>query len=139
MITYRTDSQLDTTTFKDLIQRTTLRRRLNDDALLQRMLDNADFLYTAWDGDRVVGFTRGLTDYGDVTYVADLGIDQEYWHQGIGKQLLGLIDQQLGPNLHTVLVASKLAENYYEKMGYVKDPRGYVKNPVTLDQHDWTV
>jgi GNAT superfamily N-acetyltransferase len=115
--------------FKDLIRRTTLNRQLDDDHKLQRMLDNADFLYTAWDGAQPVGFVRGLSDYGDVTYVADLGVDQNYWRQGIGKQLLALIDRELGTGMHTVLLASELAADYYAKVGFTKDPRGYIKNP----------
>lgn len=129
MITYRTDAPLDVVTFRDLVKRTTLNRDLDDDAKGQRMLDNADFLYTAWDGDRVVGFIRGLTDYGDVVYVADLGIDQEYWRQGIGKSLLSLIDQELGTKMHVVLLASELAADYYAKVGFAKHPRGYIKSP----------
>ena len=129
MITYRTDAPLDVVTFRDLVKRTTLNRDLDDDAKVQRMLDNADFLYTAWDGDRVVGFIRGLTDYGDVVYVADLGIDQEYWRQGIGKSLLNLIDQELGTKMHVVLLASELAADYYAKVGFAKHPRGYIKGP----------
>ena len=129
MITYRTDAPLDVVTFRDLVKRTTLNRDLDDDAKVQRMLDNSDFLYTAWDGDRVVGFIRGLTDYGDVVYVADLGIDQEYWRQGIGKRLLNLIDQELGTKMHVVLLASELAADYYAKVGFTKHPRGYIKSP----------
>ncbi|GAX01328.1 GNAT family N-acetyltransferase [Secundilactobacillus silagei] len=129
IIEYKNDVKLDVPTFRDLIKRTTLNRQLDDDDKLQRMIDNADFLYTAWDGDQVVGYTRGLTDYGDVTYVADLGIDQVYWHQGIGRHLLQMIDAQFGEKLHTVLFASKLAENYYAKVGYTKSDRGYTKSP----------
>lgn len=127
MIEYRTDEKINVLTFKELITRTTLHRRLDDLVRLQNMLDHADFMYTAWDDSQVIGYIRGLTDYGDVTYIADLGIDKKYWHQGIGTKLLALVEQELGTDLNTVLVASQLAENYYEKVGFTKTTRGYLK------------
>lgn len=139
MIEFQTKKELNVATFKDLIQRTKLHRQLNNEDKLQKMITNADFLYTAWNGKKVVGYVRGLTDYADVVYVADLGVDENYRHQGIGKGLLKLIDENLGQELHSVLLASEYAKDYYAKVGYEKDNRGYVKNPQHLDAHDWTV
>ncbi|KRN03360.1 hypothetical protein FD13_GL000144 [Levilactobacillus senmaizukei DSM 21775 = NBRC 103853] len=139
MIEYKVDKMLDVATFKDLILRAKIHRQTNDDAKLQRMLDNANYLFTAWDGDQVVGYTRGLTDYADAVYVADLAVDEHYRYQGIGRHLLELVDQEVGHSIHSVLFASELAKDFYAKIGYTKDPRGYVKNPVHLDPDDWTV
>lgn len=139
MIEFKTKKELDEATFKDLIIRTKLHRQLNNDDKLQKMIENADFLYTAWDGEKVVGYVRGLSDYADMIYVADLGVDENYRHQGIGKGLLKLVDENLGKELHSVLLASEYAKDYYAKVGYIKDERGYIKNPQHLDKHDWTV
>ncbi|WP_125544776.1 GNAT family N-acetyltransferase [Levilactobacillus lindianensis] len=139
MITYQMDAKLDAANFKDLLVRTELHRQINDDQKLQGMLDHADFLYTAWDGDKVVGYVRGLTDYADVIYIADLAVDADYRHQGIARHLLGMVQDQLGQTLHTVLLASLYAKDFYAKIGFTKDSRGYVKNPQHLDPADWTV
>lgn len=139
MITYQTDQKLDVATFKDLILRAKIHRQTNDHAKLQRMLTNADFLFTAWDGDEVVGYVRGITDYADAVYVSDLAVDDQHRYAGIGRRLLEMVDEQVGHELHSVLFASEYAKDFYGKIGYMKDPRGYVKNPAHLDPNDWTV
>jgi len=128
-ITYRKYATLSISDFRDLIVRTQLNRDVDDEEKLRKMRDNADFLYTAWDGQKVVGYIRGLTDDADVLYIADLGIDKDYWRQGIGRQLLKMIDEGIGAHVHQVLLASELAAGYYSKVGFTKDTRGYMRQP----------
>jgi N-acetylglutamate synthase-like GNAT family acetyltransferase len=128
-IKYEKEELLTIPTFRDLIKRTTLNRDVTDDDKLLNERDNSDFFYTAWDGDEVVGYVRGLTDYADVLYVADLGVDKAYWHQGIGRELMAMVDAGIGQHLHQVLLASEYAADYYAKLGFTKVPRGYIKQP----------
>ena len=38
--------------------------------------------------NQIVGVLFGLTDYAYWLYVTDLGVDRDYLHQGIGKELM---------------------------------------------------
>ncbi len=126
MITYRTDRHITTAQLRQVYEAAGLHRRL-DESRLAAAIAGADFLLTAWDDERLVGACRGLTDYADVIYIADLAVDQTYAKQGIGRQLLQLVDELSGGDLNQVLLASAVAADYYAKVGFTKHPRGYFK------------
>lgn len=125
--------------FKAIIERSGLHRQTDDQKKLQNMLMNASILISAWDENTIVGYIRVLTDYGDVAYVADLAVDKNYWNKGIGRNLMSELEAVLGDRIHIVLLASELAKDYYEKIGFSHDPRGYVKVPKNISPSDWTV
>lgn len=139
MIEYKTNEPITVAQFEAIIRETGLTRRLDDKERLKKMMLHADFLITAWEDEQLVGFARGLSDYSSVVYVADLGVAKAHWKKGIGRGLMAKVIEYVGEDTHIVLLASKLAEDYYAKLGFTKDPRGYVKLPVTLHQDDWRV
>jgi len=50
------------------------------------MIDHADLTITAWDGSKLVGIARAITDYSYCCYLSDLAVDRAYQNLGIGKQ-----------------------------------------------------
>ena len=139
MIEYKTNKPITVEQFEGIIRETGLTRRLDDKERLANMMTHADFLITAWEAGEIVGFARGLSDYSSVVYVADLGVAKTHWKRGIGRSLMEQVVAYVGEDTHIVLLASKLAEDYYSRLGFIKDPRGYVKLPVTLHKDDWQV
>ncbi|MBP1047259.1 GNAT family N-acetyltransferase [Enterococcus sp. BWM-S5] len=139
MIEYKINEPVSVGQFETIIRKTGLTRRLDDKERLEKMMTHADFLITAWEDNQIVGFARGLSDYSSVVYVADLGVDTKHWKKGIGRGLMNQIINYVGEDTHIVLLASKLAEEYYSRLGFVKDPRGYVKLPVNMHKDDWQV
>ncbi|MEY2373982.1 GNAT family N-acetyltransferase [Lentilactobacillus buchneri] len=135
-ITYSMTKTMRVSDYQDIVTRAKLHRQLNDETKIYNMLQHADYLFTAWDGDKLVGFSRGMTDYGDMVYVGDLGVDENYRKLGIGHHLLDMVSEKFGSGMHVGLFASEMAKDYYEKVGFTKDPRGYMKNPDPLDPHD---
>lgn len=127
MIEYSSKRSITVEELKEVLQRSTLgkRRRLDDDQRLQRNLDHADFLCTAWDADLLIGMARGLTDFGDVAYLADLCVDKHYQHQGIGKQLVQQVKGVIGDDVKIVLFAAPAAVNYYPKIGFTANRNGF--------------
>lgn len=126
MITYKKHHQLAAGDVARVYQKAGLKRNL-DLEHLAGMIAGADFVYTAWDGEVLIGVCRGLTDYTDIIYVADLAVDQDYARQGIGRHLLAMVEELAGDTMRTALLASPVAAEYYEKVGYTKHPRGYIK------------
>jgi GNAT superfamily N-acetyltransferase len=74
-------------------------------------------LVTAWDGDKLVGVARSMTDFHYACYLSDLAVDQDYQRQGIGKQLQILTQQQLGRYCKLILIAAPAANAYYGRIG----------------------
>jgi predicted N-acetyltransferase YhbS len=81
-------------------------------------LQHADVLCTAWDGDKLVGVARSVTDFAYCCYLSDLAVDEAYQRMGIGKGLIEATKSKLGPKAFIVLLAAPKAEGYYAKVGF---------------------
>jgi GNAT superfamily N-acetyltransferase len=127
-ITYSTDSSLDVFHVIDLYNRSTLgeRRPVDKPDVFQGMIDNASILVTAWDEKKLVGIARSLSDFVYVTYLSDLAVDENYQQQGIGKQLIELTQAQTSLDCMMVLLAAPKANDYYPKLGFTPNPRGWM-------------
>jgi GNAT superfamily N-acetyltransferase len=106
--------------FIDVLRRSTLaeRRPVDDVRCVQAMLRHANLLCTAWDGNLLVGVARSVTDFEFCCYLSDLAVDQAYQKHGIGRQLVQLTREQLGPRALLILLAAPKAEGYYPKLGF---------------------
>lgn len=106
--------------FIDLLNRSTLgaRRPVDDPKSIAAMLCHADLLCTAWDGDKLVGIARSVTDFEFCCYLSDLAVDEAYQKRGIGKKLIALTKSRLGSKAFIILVAAPKAEGYYSKIGF---------------------
>lgn len=127
-IEYRTDATLDVHHVIDLYNRSTLgeRRPVNKPDVFQGMIDKASIIVTAWDDKKLVGIARSLSDFVYVTYLADLAVDENYQHQGIGRQLIDLTQAQTAPECMMVLLAAPKANDYYPKLGFTHNPRAWM-------------
>lgn len=127
-IIYRDDAQLTVEQVIELYKKSTLgeRRPIDRPDVFAGMINNADIIITAWDGDNLIGISRALTDYTYVTYLADLAVDEHYQHQGIGKQLIEETQQRTEPQCMMVLLAAPKANDYYPKLGFTHNPRAWM-------------
>ncbi|WP_390406674.1 GNAT family N-acetyltransferase [Lacticaseibacillus jixiensis] len=101
--------------------------RPTDSAHLAGMIAGGSEFRLAFADDQIVGVLRALTDYTDVVYIAELAVSADFQHQGIGRALVADLEATLGPKLNYVLLASEVAQDYYQHLGYEPDPRGYFK------------
>ena len=133
-IHYSIDAVIDVAQFRDVLVRSTLgeRRPIDDIACMGGMLEHADIITTAWDQDKLVGVSRSLTDWHYACYLADLAVDVTYQRRGIGKHLIELTQQLLGPQCKIILLAAPAAKDYYEKIGFAYNPRAWM---LDRDQH----
>ncbi len=119
-IRYETSRQISADEFVDLLKRSTLaeRRPVDDRETIRAMLQHANLLCTAWDGEKLVGVARSLTDFEYCCYLSDLAIDEVYQKQGIGRELVRLTQTKLGSSAKLILLAAPKAEGYYPKIGF---------------------
>jgi predicted N-acetyltransferase YhbS len=127
MIQFRDDANITAEQAIDLYIRSTLgeRRPIHNEETFEAMLKNANLTITAWDEETLVGIARTLTDFAYVAYLADLAVDQQYQHSGIGKQLIANTQSRLGPECMIVLLAAPKANEYYEHIGFEHNPRAW--------------
>lgn len=127
-IDYRHNAKLTVDAAIDLYKRSTLgeRRPIDRPDIFEGMLNNANLTITAWDGERLVGISRCLTDFTYVAYLADLAVDSEYQRRGVGKRLIQETKQRLWPECMVVLLAAPMANDYYPKVGFEHNPRAWL-------------
>ena len=106
--------------FVDLLKHSTLaeRRPVDDPKCIKAMIENANLLCTAWDGEKLVGVARSVTDFAYCCYLSDLAVDEAYQKQGIGRELIRLTQSRLGSRAKIILLAAPKAEGYYPRIGF---------------------
>ena len=127
MIDYRDNASITAEQAIDLYKRSTLgeRRPIHNIQTFEAMLKNANLIITAWDGEKLIGISRSLTDFAYVAYLADLAVDQQYQRSGIGKQLIEETKARLGTECMIVLLAAPKANEYYAHIGFEHNPRAW--------------
>ncbi len=111
----------------DLYIRSTLgeRRPIHNRHAFENMFRHANLIISAWDGDKLIGISRSLTDFSYVAYLSDLAVDALYQKQGIGKQLIENTKLQLEPECMLVLLAAPKAREYYGPLGFEQHPSAW--------------
>lgn len=129
---YRTDRPLTVDQYITLLNASTLgeRRPVDRPDIVKQMLAHANLLVTAWDGDRLVGAARCLTDYGFVTYCSDLCVLASEQRKGIGRELLRKV-MEVAP-CRIVLLSAPKAVDYYPRIGFTQHPSAWTILPGEL-------
>jgi predicted N-acetyltransferase YhbS len=120
ILSYQINTPISPEQFADIIRRSGLRRPVDSLDRLAQMLEHANLTITAWDGDKLVGISRSLTDFSYCCYLSDLAVDREYQRQGIGQELVRRTQETLGDEVMILLLASPEAMEYYPHIGFEK-------------------
>ena len=134
MLTYSSSRCITPEKFRDLLIRSTLhgRRPIDDPAAMRGMLENANLIISCWDGDLLVGIARSVTDFHYCCYLSDLAVDQKYQRQGIGRRLIEMTHEQIGPHARIILLAAPAAKDYYSRLGFEHCPRAWMQDKSQL-------
>ena len=126
-ITYSSSDKISSDQAIDLYIRSTLgeRRPISNRQAFENMYKHANLIISAWDGDKLIGISRSLTDFSYVAYLSDLAVDALYQKQGIGKQLIENTKLQLEPECMLVLLAAPKAREYYGPLGFEQHPSAW--------------
>jgi GNAT superfamily N-acetyltransferase len=95
--------------------------RASEPASLERALRGTTEFATAWDGDRLVGTARSISDGAQNALIATVVVDPAYQGLGVGERMLRLlIDGRDLVRFH--LAATPGLEGWYRKLGFIPDP-----------------
>ncbi|GKS65943.1 GNAT family N-acetyltransferase [Nitrospira sp.] len=93
----------------------------------KEMLQHTDLTLCAWDGERLIGFGRVLTDFIYRATIWDVIVDQAYQGQGIGTEIVKRILNH--PRLSRVELVWLCTRRpgFYERLGFTsKEQTGMV-------------
>ncbi|HJV85857.1 MAG TPA: GNAT family N-acetyltransferase [Noviherbaspirillum sp.] len=125
-ISYCRDTRISPEQLADVFRRSGIRRPVEDLPRMAAMLAHANLLVTAWDGERLVGVARALTDFSYCCYLSDLAVDLQYQKGGIGRTLVDQVREAIGEKSMLLLLAAPEAMQYYPKIGFEAVPNGWI-------------
>jgi GNAT superfamily N-acetyltransferase len=72
----------------------------------------------AWDGERLVGFVRALSDGHLAAYVEDVMVHQDYRHGGVGDLIMSRLLGEIGQSANVSLFCERPVARFYERNGF---------------------
>ena len=124
-ITFRTDLIPPTQQVIGLYNRAGLPRPTGDYERMHQLLEQADLIVSAWDGEKLIGISRTITDWVWSAYLADLAVDPDHERSGIGKRLVGITRSRLEGRCMLLLLSVPTAMEYYPKIGFNHENRAF--------------
>jgi ribosomal protein S18 acetylase RimI-like enzyme len=83
------------------------------------MLQETDLAVSAWDGNRLVGFGRLLTDYVYRASIWDVIVDRDYQGQDIGTEIVQrLLHHPSLKRVELFWLCTRDKQTFYEKLGF---------------------
>lgn len=125
-IVYKVNEPVSVDEVIRVFQSSGITRPINQKERIQKMLDYANLIVTAWHKGKLVGIGRALTDYCYCCYLSDLAVDKEYQKTGIGKTIIERIKEIIGEETALILLSAPNAMDYYPKVGFDKVENGYI-------------
>ena len=125
-IDYRHNHALDPVEIAWLFASSGINRPTGDLPRLARMFAQANLVISAWDGSRLVGVSRALTDFCYCCYLSDLAVDGAYQKSGIGQELIRRTRAAIGEEVSLILLSAPAAMDYYPKVGFARADNAFV-------------
>ena len=86
-------------------------------------MKNFETVYSAWDGDKLIGMICTMDDGIMTAYVHYLLVDPEYHNQTIGRKLVEMVKEKYEDYLRIVLVAYNDEVHFYENCGFKREEK----------------
>jgi predicted N-acetyltransferase YhbS len=125
-IVFKINTPLRSKEVSDVFKSSGIKRPADDLDRIQRMIDNADVNISAWDGDKLVGIARAITDFTYCCYLSDLAVSKEYQKTGIGTELVERLRDHLGEEVSLLLLSAPTAMEYYPRIGFEKSEKAFL-------------
>ncbi len=92
------------------------------------MLENTDYHFSAWDGQRLVGFARVLTDRIYRATLWDVVVHPDYQKRGVGEELMNrVLSHPVLSRVDKFWLNTRDKSRFYEKFGFVRSDQGMVR------------
>lgn len=103
-----------------------INRPTADKDRIEKMYVNSNLVITAWDDNILIGIARSLTDFCYACYLSDLAVRSEYQKRGVGRMLISLTQNEIGPETSLILIAAPSAVSYYPAAGFEELKNGFI-------------
>lgn len=87
-ILYRDTHEIDLDQLTVLFNSAGWERRTADRERLAQLVRGSTYVVSAWDGDRLAGFARAISDGAFNAYISTVAVLPDYQQRGIGRELI---------------------------------------------------
>ncbi len=94
-------------------------RRASDETMLSGAWENSTVRVAAFDGDRLAGLARGLSDGHTTLFVCDLLVHPVYQGQGLAAELMRRLCKPHEGIYQTILITDPETIPFYTKLGFM--------------------
>ncbi len=126
LIEYKVNEPLSVTDVIDLFESSGIGRPTNNPERIRKMLDKANLIVSAWEGDKLIGIARSLTDFAYCTYLSDLAVRREYQKRKVGSSLIQITRSEVGEASMLLLLSNESAMGYYPKLGFERASNAFM-------------
>ncbi|MCM3412136.1 GNAT family N-acetyltransferase [Metabacillus litoralis] len=123
--TYKVHDKISAAELSQVFKASGIRRPVDDLDRLQKMIEQADVIITARTDNQVIGVARVITDFSYCCYLSDLAVDKDHQKAGIGKNLIKLLQEEIGEEVSLLLLSAPEAMEYYPKIGFTSFDNGF--------------
>jgi GNAT superfamily N-acetyltransferase len=116
-ITYSEEKDIDPETVRDFFCTYATWKVPTGIKQWKRMLLNSCAVVSAWDGDRLIGTVRGLSDEVRFAKVLDILVHPEYRRTGIGTEIMLRLLSHPTMQVRGVSLGTPDQREFYEKLG----------------------
>jgi ribosomal protein S18 acetylase RimI-like enzyme len=89
------------------------------------MLARTDYHFSAWDGGRLIGFARVLTDGIYRATLWDVVVHPDYQRRGVGEELMNrILAHPVLSKVEKFWLNTRDKFGFYEKFGFVRSDQG---------------
>jgi GNAT superfamily N-acetyltransferase len=126
MIEYRHNYPLDPVDVARVFEASGITRPTADLPRIARMFAAPSLVISAWQGGRLVGVSRSLTDYSYCCYLSDLAVDKALQGKGVGTELIRRTQAIIGGEVSLILLSAPGAMSYYPAVGFQQAENAFV-------------
>lgn len=101
-------------------------RRVADSGRLARMVEGSTEMVSAWEGERMVGFARALSDEAFNGYIGSVAVHPRWQGKGLGQRLIRALLEN-NEQVRFILTAVDGLEGFYAGLGFEPDPHAMVR------------
>ncbi len=133
-LSYVFDAPVTPAQVRNLLEQTHWARGRSEEAI-GVMLRNSFAYLTVWQGERLVGFARVLTDNVYRALVDDVVVDSEWRGQGIGSAMMRHIIARFAHIEEVMLGCREEVVPFYERLGFKLEthPHMAIKKPAQTE------
>lgn len=95
---------------------------------IEFMLNNTDYHFSAWEGEKLVGFARVLTDRIYRATLWDVVVHPDFRQRGVGEALMSrILSHSVLGSVEKFWLNTRDKFGFYEKFGFVRSQEGMVR------------